>query len=469
MCPVRTRFAPSPTGFLHLGSTRTALFNWAFARHHQGEFLLRIEDTDQERSTKQFEEMLIAGLEWLGLDWDEGPYRQSERRGRHTELIDQLLASNRAYRCVCSRESLEERRARTIATGAKWVGYDGRCRDANLGPDSGSHVVRLRLAEVGKLGWDDLVFGPSGQETAEIGDMIIRRSDGSPLYNFAVVVDDRDMGISHVIRGADLQNNTTLQLAIYRALDWAPPLFAHVPLIVNKSGKKLSKRRDPISVQSYRDQGILPQALRNWLLRLGWSHGDQEIFSAEEIVRLFDLDNVGRSSAQADPDKLLWLNHHYIKALPLDELYPALEPYLVAQAGRPVERDDGIDRLVDLLRDRSKTLVEMAERARWILVDVIQFDEKAASKHLTAAARPVLEDLHARLTDLSDWNESVLEGVFEGVRGEHQVAMGVLAQPVRVAVTGGTASPGIFETLAVLGQKRSLMRIAEAVRFIGNA
>ncbi len=471
MGPVRTRFAPSPTGFLHLGSARTALFNWAFARRHAGRFVLRLEDTDRERSTQASEEAVIAGLEWLGLEWDEGPYRQSERRERHAELINSLLESGRAYRCVCSREALEQRKQQSIAAGTKWLGYDGRCRDANLGPDCGDHTVRLRLEARGPSGleWDDLVFGPSGQDASELGDMIIRRSDGSPLYNFAVVVDDLDMGITHVIRGADHHNNTSFQLAIYRALEREPPHFAHVPLIVNQSGKKLSKRRDPVSVQHYQEAGYLPEALRNWLVRLGWSHGDQELFSRDEIEKLFDLDNVGRASAQADPAKLDWLNQHYIKTLPLDELFPAALPFLERSCGRSVQRSAPLDQLLDLLRERSKTLVEMAERTEWYLVETIRYDEKAAAKHLREAARPLLEDLHDRLLKLGDWSEGPLEAAFDAVRSAHGVGMGKLAQPVRVAITGAGASPGIYETLAVLGEKRTLARLAEAIHFIRKA
>jgi len=307
MSEIRTRFAPSPTGFLHVGSARTALFNWAFARRHGGKLVLRIEDTDRERSTAESERAVIEGLEWLGIDWDEGPLRQSAFADRHRAAVERMLANGRAYRCVCSAEELEQRRQATIAAGQKWT-YDGRCRDLDLGADLGPHTVRLRLPESGFLGWEDGVFGPSGQDASEIGDRIIQRSDGQPLYHLAVVVDDLAMGISHVIRGADHHPNTPLQIALYRALDAQPPEFAHVPLIVGAGGKKLSKRRDPVSVQNFREEGYLAPALRNWLIRIGWSHGDQEIFTSEEICALFDLGAVNRSAAQADADKLLWLN-----------------------------------------------------------------------------------------------------------------------------------------------------------------
>ncbi len=469
MAPVRTRFAPSPTGFLHMGSARTALFNWAFARRHGGRMILRIEDTDRERSTREFEQTVLDGLRWLGIDWDEGPLRQSERRERYDTAVERLLATGHAYRCVCTPEQLAERREKTLAAGRSWV-YDGRCRELDLGPDCGPHTVRLRLACDGRLDWNDLVFGPSGQAAHEIGDMNIRRSDGHPLYNLAVVVDDLEMGITHVIRGADHLGNTSFQIALYRALGSQPPLFAHVPLIVGKGGKKLSKRRDPVSVQQYREDGYLPQALCNWLVRIGWSHGDQEVFSRQEIQRLFDLDAVNRSSAQADAGKLLWLNQHYIKSLPRDELVAALLPFLAEVASHPVEPTPELGQLVDLLRERGKTLREMAERARFLVREEVTYERKAADKFLKAESLPLLEDLHQRLAALEEWSEPALERVFEQVRAGHgDLGMGKVAQPVRVAVTGSSASPGIYETLAVLGKRRSVDRIAAAIHYLRRA
>jgi glutamyl-tRNA synthetase len=460
---VRTRFAPSPTGFLHVGSARTALYNWAFARRHAGAFVLRIEDTDRERSTRESEAALLDGLAWLGLDWDEGPFRQSERRERYDAAVARLLAEGKAYRCVCSAEDLAARRERTLAQGQSWV-YDGRCRELALGAGCGPHTVRLRLDPDAPLGWDDLVFGASGQAAREIGDMNIRRSDGHPLYNLAVVVDDVEMRISHVIRGADLLPNTSFQIALYRALGAAPPLFAHLPLIVGKGGKKLSKRRDPVSVQSYRDEGYLPDALLNWLVRVGWSHGDQEIFSRDEIARLFELAAVHRTPAQADGAKLAWLNQHYLKALPSEALLAALAPFLAEVAGGPVDPTPELARLVDLLRERSQTLRELAERARFFLREEIALDEQAAARFLRPEARAPLADLRERLSRLAEWSEPALEKAFEEVRAAHgDLPMGRLAQPVRVAVTGSSASPGIFETLALLGPRRSLARLSAAL------
>ena len=469
MSEVRTRFAPSPTGFLHVGSARTALFNWAFARRHGGKLLLRIEDTDSNRSTPEAERAIIEGLEWLGIDWDEGPLRQSSFADRHRAAVERMLANGRAYRCACTAEQLEERRQATIAAGQKWT-YDGRCRDLDLGADLGPHTVRLRLPESGFLGWEDGVFGPSGQDASEIGDRIIQRSDGQPLYHLAVVVDDLEMGITHVIRGADHHPNTPLQIALYRALDAEPPEFAHVPLIVGAGGKKLSKRRDPVSVQNFRDEGYLAPALRNWLIRIGWSHGDQEVFNSDEICTLFDLDAVNRSAAQADGDKLLWLNQHYLKELPASELAEKLAPFLGTEIGREVGVTAELGELAELQRERGKTLSEMARLSRWFVVDEVDFDPKAVKKHLKPAIEPALRALRDGFAKLESWSRDAIEAVFlEVLSAQGDLKMGKLAQPVRVAVTGGSVSPGIFETLEVLGQARSLARIERALELIGAA
>ncbi|MBW2419955.1 MAG: glutamate--tRNA ligase [Deltaproteobacteria bacterium] len=472
MPKVRTRFAPSPTGFLHLGSARTALYNWAFARHHGGDFVLRIEDTDRERSTLESEKGLIEGLEWLGLDWDEGPHRQTDQAHRHTEVIDQLLASGAAYRCACTKQELEERKEATVARGEKWT-YDGRCRDAGHGPECGEHTVRLRLPPEGLLGWDDLIFGPSGQDASEIGDKIIRRSDGGALYHLTVVVDDIDMGITHVIRGADHVPNTPFQIAIYRALDIAPPIFAHVPLIVGPGGKKLSKRRDPVAIEQFRAEGYLADGMRNWLVRIGWSSGDEEIFSRDEIIDKFDLDHVGRSSAQADPDKLAWVNHQHIKTLDMEALIDQLEPFLAELLGHGIARGPRLERVVDLMRDRGKTLVELAEQCAILLREEVDLAaesaQKAVKKHLKPSALPLVEALTARLTGLDEahWNEAGLEQVFEAICAENgDLKLGKLAQPVRVAVTGGPVSPGIYETLALIGRANCLERLGAALELM---
>ena len=466
MATIRTRFAPSPTGFLHIGGARTALFNWALTRQLGGQFVLRIEDTDLERSTRESEHAVVDGLRWLGIEWDEGPHRQSEQAGRHAEVVEDLLASGKAYRCVCTREELDERREADLASGGKGL-YDGRCRDRALGPDCGAHVVRLHVDPDASLRWDDLVFGPSGQDASEIGDGIIRRSDGTPLYHLAVVVDDLDMNITHVVRGADHHSNTPFQLAIYRALGATPPIFAHVPLIVAESGRKLSKRRDPVSIQQFKADGYLPEAMLNWLARLGWSHGDQEIFSAEEIIEHFDLEHVGRSGAQADLGKLDWLCQHYLKQRSAADLFEAASPFLDAVAGHPVARDASVDRLLDLLRERSNQLVEMAEKARFALVDEIEIEAGAAKKHLRPVVLEPLEALIDELEGLDEWTLAALEKAFEDVcRAQGDLKLGKLAQPVRVAVTGTAASPGIYETLEAVGRDRSLARLRTAADLI---
>lgn len=466
MSTLRTRFAPSPTGFLHIGGARTALFNWALTRHHGGSFVLRIEDTDLERSTKAAEEAVLDGLRWLGIDWDEGPHRQSERSERHQETIEALLEAGKAYRCVCTREELEDRRQADIARGGKGI-YDGRCRDLGLGPECGPHTVRLRVDPESSLRWDDLVFGASGQDASEIGDGVLRRSDGTPLFALVGVVDDLDMGITHVVRGADHHSNTPFQLALYRALEATPPIFAHVPLIVAESGRKLSKRKDPVSLQQFRADGFLPEAMLSWLARLGWSHGDQEIFMASEIVEHFDLAQVGRSGAQADLAKLAWVNQHFLKARTPEALFEAVQPFLEAVAGRPVVRSDRLDRLLDLLRERSHRLDEMAKKARFALVDEIEIDPDAARKHLRPVALEPLDALIPRLEALQEWSPEALEAAFEATcEALGGLKLGKLAQPVRVAVTGSAASPGIYETLEVLGPQRTVERLRSAIEQI---
>ena len=460
MRTIRTRFAPSPTGFLHIGGARTALYNWAWTRRVGGTFVLRIEDTDRERSTAEAEAAIVDGLRWLGLDWDEGPHRQSERDALHRDAVERLLARDRAYRCVCTPEEIEARKAAVVAAGGKWT-YDGRCADAGHGPDR-THAVRLRVPKEGRLAWDDLVFGPSGQDAREIGDLVIRRSDGSPLYHLAVVVDDVDMGITHVIRGADHLNNTPFQLALYRALDAPAPRFAHVPLIVGADGRKLSKRRDPVSVQHFRAQGYLPEALCNWLVRIGWSHGDQELFSIDEIRTLFDLAAVHRSPGHADLQKLDWINQSWIKQLPAARLLAELCPFLPPGA----DADPGLPGLVELLRERSRTLAEMAERARFLVTpnDALTHDPKAVTKHWKPALRAPVAALLEALPGVDPWEPAAIQTAFETVRAAHEgLGVGPLAQAVRVAVTGSAASPGIYETLAVLGRERTLARLERAL------
>jgi len=411
---VITRFPPSPTGALHIGGARTALFCWAFARHHRGRFLLRFEDTDRARSSVESETAMLEALDWLGLDHDpvpgfEGIPRQSERLGRYQEIVGLLLESGAAYRCTCTAERLEElrRRARESASGGT-LGYDGRCRELGIGRDTEApYCVRLRV----------------------------------PGDGLAVVVDDHDMGVTHVIRGREHMNSTPRQLLLYQALGWEAPEFAHVPLLVGASGKKLSKREQAVSVQSYRERGFTPEAVLNFIARLGWGHGDLEIFDRDQLVELFSLEGVGRAPSQVHDDKLLWISQQYLKAL-------------------------GLERLLDLLRERSQTLVEMAEKASFYLVEEIELEGKAARKQLRPAIAGALGELRDALETLEEWEEEPLEQAFHQVVERHDLKLGQLAQPTRVAIVGGTASPGIFETLQLLGRERSLKRIEGALRYI---
>jgi len=466
---VVTRYAPSPTGALHIGGARTALFNWAFARHEGGQFLLRIEDTDKERSTAESEKLVLEALDWLGVRWDPAPGgdplpHQSQRGPRYREAIAELLARGHAYRCTCTPAEVEAMRERAKARGDK-PRYDGTCRDKQLGPDVGlPFAVRLRVPESGGwTRWEDLIAGPAGEDAAELDDFVLARTDGSAIYHFAVVVDDHDMGITHVIRGREHMSSTPRQLLIYQGLGWEPPLFGHAPLLVEAGGKKLSKRAESLSVQSYRDRGFTPETVLNYIARLGWSHGDLEIFSQADLARLFTLEGVGQSPSQVHDDKLIWLSQHYLKTLPRDVLLGHLQRFLDAEAGRPVPVDDGLARLVDLLRDRSKTLVEMASLARFYLRDDVALEPKAAAKHLLPAIAEPLGALAGALEKLSTWDRASLEAAFRSVIEPRKLELGALAQPVRVAVTGGTVSPPIFETLEVLGRERSLRRLGAAI------
>jgi glutamyl-tRNA synthetase len=465
---VVTRIAPSPTGALHIGLARTALYNWAFARHHGGRILLRFEDTDQARSTPESEREILEGFEWLGIDFDPIPGftgipRQSERLPRYREALASLLASGHAYRCTCTPAELEAMRTRARAAGDR-PGYDGRCRTRRIGADSREpFCVRLAIRADGPTRWTDLIAGPSGEDVSQLDDWVLARSDGTPVYHFAVVVDDRDMGVTHVIRGREHLTSTPRQLLLYDALGWTPPAFAHVPLLVEADGKKLSKRREAVSVQSYRERGFVPEALVNWVARLGWGHGDVEVFGKDELARLFRLEDVGTSPSQVHDDKLLWLNQHYLKSLPREVLLRHLQPFLDREAGRPVAVDASLARLLDLLRERSRTLEEMARLARFVLVPEIEIDAKAARQHLGAAALAPLTDLASELRALRSWDEDALRSAFERAIARHGLELGKLAQPVRVAVTGRSFSPGIFETLAVLGRDRTLSRLDSAI------
>ncbi|HEU4620405.1 MAG TPA: glutamate--tRNA ligase [Gammaproteobacteria bacterium] len=462
--PVRTRFAPSPTGYLHIGSVRTALYCWLFARHHGGEYILRIEDTDRERSTQQAVDAILDGLAWVGLDADEGPIYQTQRFDRYREVVERMLAEGTAYRCYCTREEIEAMRAEALAKGQK-PRYDGRCRHGSRMRDDVAPVVRFKNPITGKVVLDDLVKGRIEFDNAELDDLIIARSDGTPTYNFTVVVDDADMGVTHVIRGDDHVNNTPRQINLFRALGLEPPAYAHLPMIHGTDGAKLSKRHGAVNILEYRTMGFLPQALLNYLLRLGWSHGDQEIFTVEEMIRLFDLDKASRSAAIFDPMKLLWVNQQHIQIAPQAQLVELLRAQLEAQGIDPANGPP-LELTVEALRVRSQTTLEMAEQAHCYYEEYEEFDAKSAQAHLRPAARDLLLRVREALAALDDWSETATQRVVEQVAEAHGVKLGKLAQPLRVALTGRAASPGIGTTLVLVGKARTLARIDRALVYI---
>ena len=464
---VRTRFAPSPTGYLHIGGARTALFSWLYARHHGGTFVLRVEDTDRERSTAESIQAILDGLRWLGLDWDEGPFFQTARMDLYRARAGELLAAGHAYRCYCTAAELETRRQEALAAGRR-PAYDRRCRDLTAPPEGRtSFTLRFRTPLAGETIVDDHVKGRVVFQNTDLDDFVIARSDGSAVYNFCVVVDDIDMRITDVIRGDDHLANTPRQALLYGALGAPLPRFAHLPLILGLDRARLSKRHGATSVMAYRDLGFLPEALVNYLARLGWSHGDQELFTREELVAHFSLENVGTSAGIFNPEKLEWVNFQYLKATPAAELAETVVPFL-ERAGLPVPADRGwLARAVETLRERAKTLVELADFCRFYVAERIEPEAKAAAKHLTPAVAPALDDLIARLAALQAWDVSTIEGAFQAAIAAHGMKLGALAQPVRVAVTGGTVSPGIFEVLHVLGRERTLARLRAAHARLG--
>jgi glutamyl-tRNA synthetase len=461
---VRTRFAPSPTGYLHIGSVRTALYAWLFARHHDGEYILRIEDTDRERSTQEAVDAVLEGLAWVGLDEDEGPIYQTHRFPRYAQVVEQMLGEGTAYRCYCSREEIEAMRAEALARGEK-PRYDGRCRDGSRARPDMASVVRFKNPAAGKVVLDDLVKGRIEFANAELDDLIIARSDGTPTYNFTVVVDDADMRITHVIRGDDHVNNTPRQMNLFRALGFKPPKYAHLPMIHGPDGGKLSKRHGAVNILDYRTMGFLPQALLNYLARLGWSHGDQEIFTIEEMIRLFDLDKVSRSAAIFDPQKLLWVNQQHMQMAPEDQLVGLLREQLELQGLDPRDGPP-LELAVAALRVRSQTILEMAEQAHCYYEEYEEFDAKSAAAHLKPAARDLLASARDAFAALEEWSENSTQAVVERVAAEHGAKLGKLAQPLRVALTGRAASPGIGTTLVLVGQARTLERIDRALVYI---
>ncbi len=460
---VRTRFAPSPTGYLHIGGARTALFAWLFARHHKGCFILRIEDTDRERSTEPAIQAIIDGLNWLGLNFDEGPFFQTQHVALYQKAIEVLLQEGKAYRCTCSQERLAELRETQTAAKQK-PRYDGRCREANISPDQ-KHVVRFKTPQTGTVQYQDEVYGTITVNNDELDDLIITRSDGSPTFNLTNVVDDIDSGITHVIRGEDHINNTLRQLHIFAALGAQIPIFAHLPMILGEDGKRLSKRHGAASVLEYQEQGYLPDALINYLVRLGWSSGDQEIFTRDEMIAKFNLTSISKSPAALNHEKLQWLNQQTMKAMPAGDLAAILADTLQQQAITVTQTPD-LREVVNTLVERSKTLVEMADKARFIWQAPSEYAEKAAKKFLSAEALPVLTALQTQLTACQQWELDNLHHIVDAVAEQLDLKMGKVAQPLRVALTGDTISPPINQTLSLLGQERVLERIARAIEFI---
>ncbi|HEX7375097.1 MAG TPA: glutamate--tRNA ligase [Steroidobacteraceae bacterium] len=462
---VRTRFAPSPTGMLHIGGVRTALFCWLYARRHGGRFILRIEDTDRERSTPEAVNAIIEGMKWLGLDHDEGPFYQTQRMERYGEVIAQFLREGKAYHCYCSKDELDEMRAGQIARKEK-PRYDGRCRNRKEPAPGVNPVVRFRNPDEGSVVVNDVVHGPITFDSGELDDLIIARSDGTPTYNFCVVVDDYDMQVTHVIRGDDHINNTPRQINMLRALGVEPPLYAHVPMILGPDGTKLSKRHGAVSVLQYRDDGFLPEGLLNYLGRLGWSYGDQEIFSLEEMTRLFDIHDVNKGASALNIDKMLWTNQQHIMRASPERLAIYLRPQLAALG---IVTDDmaKLAAVAKAQQERAKTLKEMAGNSLFFFRDVTAFDEKAAKKNLTAESAPLLKAVRERLAMLPQWQAAPIHEVIQAVATEHGAGLGKVAQPVRVAVSGGSVSPPIDGTLEILGREVTLQRLDRAITACG--
>jgi glutamyl-tRNA synthetase len=460
MKPIVTRFPPSPSGYLHVGGARTALFNWLYARHTGGRFVLRIEDTDSERSTQASVDAIFEAMEWLGLDWDEGPYYQTKRFDVYRGHARMLLDSGHAYHCTCSPERLEEMRAKAMAAGGK-PKYDGTCREKGLPPGEKT-VVRFKAPLGGTTVLADVVKGDIVFQNDELDDFVICRSDGSPTYNFAVVVDDITMGINTIIRGDDHVMNTPKQIQLYKAFGSPLPVFGHVPMVLGKDRTRLSKRHGATSVTAYRDMGILPEALINYLVRLGWSHGDQEFFTRRELIEVFNLEAIGRSAGIFDPEKLLALNADHIKAAPPEGLAAALRPFL-REHGVEAEEDARTARVIATLSARSKTLKDMAAQALFYYGTEVAFEPEAARKHLTAEALLPLKALADRLAAQQDFSETALESLFKEVMETTGLKLGKIAQPVRVALSGRAASPGIFEIISILGKERVIARLKKAV------
>ncbi len=464
MTKVRTRFAPSPTGYLHIGGARTALFSWLYARKMQGDFILRIEDTDRERSTQASVDAILEGMQWLGLDHDEGPFYQTQRFDRYKAVIQQLLDQGDAYYCYCSKERLETLRESQWAAKQK-PRYDGLCHGRTDIPEGAEPVVRFRNQQEGTVIFDDRVRGTVIFNNSELDDLIIARSDGTPTYNLTVVVDDLDMEITHVIRGDDHINNTPRQINILRALGQKPPIYAHVPMILGDDGKRLSKRHGAVSVMQYRDEGYLPDAVLNYLVRLGWSYADQEVFSREQMQALFDLKDVNKAASTFNTEKLQWLNQHYIKEMPASTIAEHLQ-WQFNDQGIDTRQGPAVTDVIDALKERARTLKELAAAARYFYQDFDTYDEKAAKKQFKQGTAEVLAALHEGLGTVDHWDLEPIHAAIMQVCKALDLKLGKVGPPLRVAVTGTAMSPSLDVTLKLIGKQRTLERIEKAIDYI---
>jgi len=463
---VRTRFAPSPTGFLHIGGARTALFCWAYARRHGGTFVLRIEDTDLERSTEASVKTILDSMEWLGLNWDEGPFYQMQRLDRYREVAEQLLRDGHAYWCYASKEELDAMRTAQRERGEK-PRYDGRWRDSTATPPAGvKPVLRFRNPLAGEVVWDDLVKGEIRFANEELDDLVILRADGIPTYNFGVVVDDLDMNITHVLRGDDHVNNTPRQINLYRAIGGALPRFGHLPMILGPDGERMSKRHGAVSCTQYRDEGFLPEAVLNYLARLGWSHGNEEVFSAQQMAEWFTLDHISRSPARFDGEKLMWLNQHYLKEADLVRLARLVLPLMHERGCHPEQRGPALEPVIDLVRPRVHLLPELADAAIYFYRQ-IHAHQDHVTQHLNAVTLPILHDLQGRFADCA-WERGALSALFKDAATRHGVKMGQIGVPLRVAICGEPQTPSIDAVLELIGREEVRRRLADTLARVGG-
>jgi len=468
MSKIRLRFAPSPTGYLHIGGARTALFNWLLAKKLGGTFILRIEDTDVARSTQESVDAILQGMEWLGLDWDEGPVYQSDNFPLYKEKVQQLITEGKAYRCYCTAAELEAKREKALKEGGK-PKYDGKCRNLAEAPADMPFVIRFKAPQAGVTAFNDLIKGPISFNNEELDDLIIQRSDGTPTYNFVVVVDDASMNITTVIRGDDHINNTPRQILLYQALGVPVPQFAHVPMILGSDKSRLSKRHGATSVMAYRDMGLLPEAMINYLVRLGWSCGDEEIFTREELIEKFTIEAVGKSAGVFNPEKLLWLNAHYIKTGDPERLAALLLPFLAERGVDPAAGGPNLVAAVKTLQERSKTMLEMADGAVFYYTPQPVYEEEAVAKHVKPETAGYLQRLVSALASAPEFSHEVIESVFKEICSELGIKMGQVGPAVRIALCGGTVSPAIYEVMEVLGREESCRRLDAAIASFAQA